>query len=308
MLTLAVLLSSGTSFAAPPKEVKEAKEPTTKAEQLFDEGTRLLDEKKFAEALPLLLESQRLGPGIGVTMYVADCYEGLGHSAKALSLFREAEEMARAKKDARESIARQRADEVATRVPMVLVQPAAPVDADLDVRIDDERIDPARWKDPIPLDPGPHTIRAESGPHNWSLAVDLPAQAATTAVLIPHFRPAPPPVNAPPRTMHAAGVVQFLGGALLVGAGLGFGLAAISKQSASEDNGHCSSDNRCDAEGLALRSDGLSAARVSTVLVTVGLLAIASGVTFYAIDARSAGRAAPGAARAVAAAFHGLQW
>jgi hypothetical protein len=277
----------GRASAAPPTK------DGARAEQLFGEGTKLLDEKRYADALPKLLESQRLGPGIGVTMYLGDCYEGLGRTAKALALFREAEQMARAKKDPRESVARGRIDELVPRVPSVIVRVATPAESDLSVSIDDDPLDAARWGQQLELDPGPHVLHATSSERRWELAFDAPPQMATTILTVPlRSEPTPAPAvtaRAPTsdrRPLAIAGFAQMTTGVLVLGTGLLFGVLAIEKQKDSYDNGRCDSSAHCDSAGLALRHDGLVAARVSTVLVSVGLVLAASGAVCYTLDVR----------------------
>ena len=80
------------------------------AESLFDDGKRLYQEKKFAEALPRFEASERLDPGVGTLLYLADCYENLGRTASAWATFREAASVAKvAGKADRERVARERA-------------------------------------------------------------------------------------------------------------------------------------------------------------------------------------------------------
>ena len=60
------------------------------AEALFDEGKRLFLDKKFAEACPRFEASERIDPGIGTLLFLADCYENVGRVASAWATFREA--------------------------------------------------------------------------------------------------------------------------------------------------------------------------------------------------------------------------
>ena len=51
-------------------------------------------------------ESKRLAPGLGVTLYLADCYERIGRTASAWTEFKAAEGLARARSDQRAEVAR----------------------------------------------------------------------------------------------------------------------------------------------------------------------------------------------------------
>ncbi len=97
---LAALLSGG----------RDARADTAAAQALFDAAKQLMAQGKYADACPRLEESQRLDPGIGTQFNLAACYEQLGRTASAWSMFLE---VAGASKAAgqleREKVARQRA-------------------------------------------------------------------------------------------------------------------------------------------------------------------------------------------------------
>src|SRR5262249_4886181 len=76
----------------------------------FDEAKRLMASGNYAEACPKFLESSRLDPGVGVLLYLGDCYEKAGQTASAWAAFREATSAAHAAgQPAREQTARDRA-------------------------------------------------------------------------------------------------------------------------------------------------------------------------------------------------------
>src|SRR5580700_6361410 len=112
----AVVLSSAGARAA---------EPATSADQLFKEGKALRVQGKTEEACSRFAESQKLEPGIGVGLYLGDCYENLGRTASAWSAFREVQRFAAERSDARSEIARKRADALELRLSrlMIVVEP-----------------------------------------------------------------------------------------------------------------------------------------------------------------------------------------
>src|SRR5262249_30335548 len=61
-----------------------------RAQALFDEGRRLMDAKSYALACPKFAASQKLDPGAGTLLNLADCYDKNGQTASAWATFDEA--------------------------------------------------------------------------------------------------------------------------------------------------------------------------------------------------------------------------
>lgn len=285
------------------------------AQALFDDAQKATASGDWASACPKYAESNRLDPGIGVKLYLADCYEHVGKTASAWAMFAEAEEYARKTGDARAAVAKRREDKLAPRlVQLVIAVPDTRVQG-LDVRRDGEVVGTAQWGIPVPIDPGAHTIAVSApGKHAWSTTVQATEGQGTVRVDVPALvdEPAPPapsssatpgsPSNeaaaAPPESAAGRGSTQrtvalVVGGAGIVGLGIGtaFGLVAKSKLDQSND-GHCHGANLCDPTGVQLRSDSLSAALVSTIAFTVGVAAVAGGVVLW-LTAPKAQNASP---------------
>src|SRR5687768_6154338 len=60
------------------------------AEALFAEGRRLMSSGDFKTACPKFAASQKLDPGLGTSLNLADCYEKSGKTASAWAEFRDA--------------------------------------------------------------------------------------------------------------------------------------------------------------------------------------------------------------------------
>src|SRR6187401_1741060 len=134
----------------------------SRAQALFDDGRRLMNEGHFQEACPKLAASQKLDPGAGTLMNLATCYEKNNQLASAWAAFREAAAASRASGHPDwETAARGRADKLEPELARLSVTVAKDVEVPgLVVERDGRALDPAEWATPMPIDGGPHTIRA----------------------------------------------------------------------------------------------------------------------------------------------------
>src|SRR5258705_6614820 len=90
---LAVAFATGRAAGDP-----SATERAT-AEALFQQGTELMSEKRFAPACEKFEGSQQLDPALGTMLRLADCYDRVGRTASAWAEFREATSMARTRNE-----------------------------------------------------------------------------------------------------------------------------------------------------------------------------------------------------------------
>src|SRR4051794_15936451 len=94
------------------------------AEALFADGTRLVARGDYRAACPKLAASQRLDPGVGTGLYLADCYERLGLVASAWAEFRSASAAARAAGSGereREQVAADRAKALESKLSLLVI-------------------------------------------------------------------------------------------------------------------------------------------------------------------------------------------
>src|SRR5512132_2297148 len=160
------------------------------AQQAFDEGMKLLDKGKTADACPKLEESQRLDPAMGTQFRLAECWEKLGRTASAWALFRQvvSEAQAAGREDrAAVSIARAAALEPRLTKISILVAPSARVPG-LIVRRDGAVVDEALWGRGVAVDPGDHLISA-SAPGKKSWEAQQQARSGLVEVTIPMLAP-----------------------------------------------------------------------------------------------------------------------
>lgn len=293
------------------------------AQALFDEARALMSQGKFADACPKFAESERLDPGAGTLLNLANCYEKNGQSASAWVTFKDAAAAADVKHRADWSQrARDRAVALEPSLSRLVIQVAPEARAEgLEVRRDGVAVGPAEWGTPIPVDPGDHVIEA-SAPRKrrWSsrtrvgatgdrAVVSVPAleddAVATVAVVAPPAVVGPPAVLAPAdlappsEASHTReGSAQRTAGIVIAGAGLAgvavgsvFGVVAMGK--VSDANDRCPTGPTCtNADGVRASDDAKSAATVSTIAFVAGGAALAAGAILFFTAPKSGGREA----------------
>lgn len=255
---------------------------------LFEEGRKLVDEGKYAEACPKLARSQQLSPNGGTLFMLAECYEKNGQHASAWVTYKEAAARAvtAGKKDA-EQLA---LDAVKVIMPRVTWVTVIANDADgLTVLRDGQELSRAEWGVAMPLDPGAHRFEARArGRKTWTVDVPVTAAGQQIRVDVPKLEVDSEHVAAttsPDSSGFSWGTQRYVGvglvGVGVVGLAVGtlFGLRSSSKN--SDAAAHCVADKYCDAEGLRLDDEGRSAGTVSTVAFIAGGAALVGGAVLY---------------------------
>jgi len=293
------------------------------ARALFQQGSSLVNAGRYAEACPKLELAGRLVRGIGVTLYLGECYERTGRLVSAWQQFDQARTMAEAHSDKRAALARDRAQKLWPRLSkLALVVPPDQDVAGLVITDDGVVVDRSTYNVERPAEPRTHHLRARAPDRSpWEASVDVPTAPETVRVdvIMPsdprHAAPPEPSGDAPavvepPPDRASAGATrsaapaatalpevhsgtlsgQRIGGIALFGVGVAglaagtlFALDAKWKMDASNAGGHCQADNHCDATGLADRSSALSAAAISTAAFVGGLAFLAGGATLYLV-------------------------
>jgi len=87
-----------------------------------------------------------------------------------------------------------------------------------------------------------------------------------------------PPASSGSRTLEYVSIGTGIASVAAFGLGIGFGLSASSKN--KDSNTHCDATG-CDAEGMALRNDAISAASASTWSFVVGGVLAAGSIALY---------------------------
>lgn len=279
-------------LCAPQARAQSATDSAT-AESLFNEALTLLENEKPEEACPKLEASQRLDPGVGTLLYLADCYQQLGRTASAWATFREAAYMAKDRKDEREPIAVESADALEPQLSYLTLEVPVPLDPSLEIKRDGQLIPEAVWNTAIPVDPGPHTVEVSApGKKPWSTQITIAAGPGQHSVAIPLLEdaplPPPPVLSAPPveqkpiaessRSSTVGWVLLGAGGAGLITSGV---LALLARGDDSDADAECRPDRPalCNPAGVELAQSARTKATWAGLSAGVGMAALGAGVT-----------------------------
>ncbi|HKY40478.1 MAG TPA: hypothetical protein VJN18_31305 [Polyangiaceae bacterium] len=312
-LTSALALALHTSDVAAQASASDK----AAAEALFDQGLRLMRQNSFTEACPKLEESNRIDPAVGTLLYLGECYERVGQTASAWATFREAASLATTSNQPdRARTASARAQEIEPKLSRLSIELASEVARiqGVVVKRGGQRIEPALYGTPLPVDPGDHRVEVTApGYEPWSTAVTVAAGGGSANVRVPGLVKAPEskapaaqptagnpgpaaavtPSPEPPRDMGARGSLttqETLGlvvsGVGIVGVGLGsyFGVRAISKNSDAEED--CSTDVLCSPNGLKLTDEARADANFSNIAFIGGGVLLTTGVVLYLTGGR----------------------
>jgi serine/threonine-protein kinase len=299
-------------------------------EQLFEQGRALAKDNNWAAACPKFEASLRADPALGTRLNLATCDEKIGKLATAWGLYRESAEQATKTGDKkRHDYAVAQASALEKRLPRLELDAPKAMPDGLTITRDGTAIDLGALGTSLYVDPGPHEIVvAAPGYDSATLAVtstegkldklSLP-ELAKTKVITPPAPPhedAPKPVIAvvppppPPATSHRKAIALGVagGGVAIAAVGLVFGYQSRSSWNTAKDA--CGSDLVCDtdeqyAAGHKAAQDASSQATISTVLVTVGAAAVATGVVLW-LTAPSAHRERVSVAPSIGAHGAGL--
>jgi hypothetical protein len=269
---------------------------TARAEVAFKEAMALHAAGRDVEACPRFAESKQLAPAIGVTLYLADCYERTGRKASAWREFREAETLARTHGDKREDVAAQRAAALEPQLNRLTVDvPASAAKSGADLQLDGSALPQSFWGAPLAVDPGDHVVTmASPGQALQTFAVHVDASNLSTVAHVggaegagagPVLAPAPAPADGASTgtgATAAAGIVtsggsvgRWAGGGLMVAGAISIGIGTWLVTSKERDmvNGQL-----CDPH----LHDG--AVPGAIIAYSAGGVALISGIVLYYVN------------------------
>jgi serine/threonine-protein kinase len=289
----------------------------------FDEARRLIEKKQIADACQKFGESQRLDPQLGTLLHWADCLERNGQTASAWARFRDASEVAAARKDRRQSLADERAAKLLPHLSKLEIQVDQSNDLDqLSIQRDRVVVGRALWGTATPVDPGAHSLSATApGRKPWTQKVVVPADGSTTILNVPELEPSPsaptststptgesrPPLTAEPGPAADDGWVSrrwpvlVAAGVGVVGIGVGTAFGLKSKQNHDDAEEYCDGRECDDPRGVTLKQQAITDGNISTIVFAVGGLGLATaGVLLFALPSKSESGARTGSAKAPA--------
>jgi len=262
------------------------------ADRDFATALELMEAKRYAEARPLLEESQRLAPASGTLLNLADCYQELGRLTLALETFSQAAELARRTGNiARQQVAEQRKQALAPRLAHVIVTaPNAP--PGLTLTLDGKELPEKFWARPQAVDPGAHAVRATApGKQAHEIALGPLPEGATRSVEIPPLAPLAaaeltPADEAPgqePRATDWQTVGAITSAALGTVAVVGGTLFAVHSQSKHEESDRYCDGSRCsDPQGVDAMHDAIIAGdRATACFIVAGVGLSVAGVLWF---------------------------
>jgi hypothetical protein len=281
---LIIALAAGRSAAAAPSEAQHASPADVAAAQaLFEQGRVLMARERAEDACPKFEESQRLDPALGTEFNLATCYEKLGKLASAYALFTEVAATARATgQQQREQVARERAQAVKPKLTKLLIVTPAGSEGKLRIERDGTEIGEAQWGFPVPVDPGPHRVRAfGDSVGEWSLDVDIPSDGGVHQVEIPGAES-----DSGSRKLSQRSWVLASAGVGVVGlaAGSYFALRAISQKNAADAAG-CHGRECPTQDGVELRASAHRAGDLATVGMSIGIAGITAAALLWWLPA-----------------------
>jgi serine/threonine-protein kinase len=250
-----------------------AEEPVPPARALFDEGRQLAAAGNYAAACPKFEESLRLEVGVGTQFNLANCWEHIGRVASAQALFLGAAASAKASGQLdREQVLRERAAALEPRLSRLVIE-VADSDPKLIVKRDDLPLEREKLGTAVVVDPGTYVIVAKApGKKTWTKSVQVSAQSKVVTVEVPQLEavePAAPVatkkpeaakatpkrvVPAEPASDRARALPPYkalvLGGAGVVGLGLGTIFALRFKSANDDAKDICPSSRDCSVKEI----------------------------------------------------------
>ena len=277
LVALGSIAQAHAAWAVTPSDRERASALFVSARQHMADGDFLAASVEFSE-------SENLDPQVGTAFNLAYCYERMGRTATAWSMWVEAAAAAAAKgQHARKEAALSRASALQANLlhATITVTPQAARDL-VRLAIDRSPLPRTAWGLPVSMDPGRHELQATAdGYQTWSHEFVV-APGVEPNLVVPELEPIVPARRAPLPLSHTGSswtVAVWAAGATAVGAatvGVAFGIAYQSNRNAAA-NRNCARAG-CNDAGLAEIARAKTDGWVADTMFTVAGAALIAGV------------------------------
>jgi tetratricopeptide (TPR) repeat protein len=247
------------------------------AEALFEQGRLALEKNDLESACAKFAESQRLDPGVGTLLNLANCQERQGRVASAWQHWREALRQL-PEDDDRTAFARQHVAALEPKLPRLNITLSRQAPADTRVWRDGVALGHASLGTPLPVDPGVRSISASApGFASKSFEILVAEGQSRSIEVFPGESLRPAPRRSAARETSSRSTVGWA----LIGAGTAGALTAIvtglmlpDRQETVDAN--CTADG-CNQAGLDAASEGKTLLILNTVGWGVGIAGLGAG-------------------------------
>jgi hypothetical protein len=186
------------SFALIAITAGQARAQSADAETLFNDGKRLLDEGKVAEACDAFEASNRIETRAGTLIRLGECREKNDQLASAWSAYKDA--LTRVKDTRKKQVASAKLGALEPRLSYLTV--SVPLASKLDglaVTRNGKPLDPGLWNRAVPVDGGDYTIEATAPGHKpWRSTTRVPTEHGKLSITVNKLEEAPAAVAAKP--------------------------------------------------------------------------------------------------------------
>lgn len=253
------------------------------ARKLANEGIKLFDQGRYAEALEKFSVADSLVPAPTLGLRAARCLVKLGRYVEASERYVEVTRM-QLDRGANPALRKAQADalverdQLLSRIPTLEVVLEGPVGDGVAITVDDHPMAGGLVGQKQPIDPGTHKIAAKRGETVVTTEVTLAEGSSQQAVLkLPPLppKPLPPPPADPGKTQRFVGWTVVGVGAAGVVIGALNGVLALSTQSSLLQK--CP-DRKCPPSAYGQESLYDAMRAISSVGFIVGALGLASGI------------------------------
>lgn len=260
--------------------------PKEDPDALFDEGNKLMDAGRNAEACPLFERSLALDPSLGTRLNLAICWEKVGRLGSAYRMLRDVATVAHdTGKTKREETAVEHLTAIRKRASFATITLADEPSAGVVVRIDGRDVTSTDYAF-VPLDPGEHQVEAIAARKKpfQSVVVVTASEGERHEVDVPKLEAEVVVERKVETVVNTKRTISYIAGGLgLAGLVTAVVTGVMVGQAESTADEHCTravpgSDKLgCDAEGSSAVKRGETLLPINAVAIGVAVVGVGVG-------------------------------